>query len=89
MNLKSKKVKKYWGEDYEKINYSQIDQSIIKEFKGTHPDIIKNWLPKDSGVYQADSTYKITNKQKKHRVMVKLEKFFGLDLSKKHYKLIR
>ena len=29
MNLKSKKVKKYWGEIHEKIDYTQIDQSII------------------------------------------------------------
>ena len=34
MNLKSKKVKKYWGENYEKIDYTQMDQSIIKEFQG-------------------------------------------------------
>ena len=52
--LKSKKVKKYWGENFEKIDYTQMDQSIIKEFQGTHPEIIKNWLPKESGVYQAD-----------------------------------
>ena len=89
MNLKSKKVKKYWGEDYEKIDYSQMDQSIIKEFKGTHPEIIKNWLPKESGIFETNANYKLTKKQKKHRLMIKLEKFFGIELSKKHYKLIR
>ena len=89
MNLKSKKVKKYWGEDYEKIDYSQMDQSIIEEFKGTHPEIIKNWLPKESGIFETNANYKLTKKQKKHRLMIKLEKFFGIELSKKHYKLIR
>ena len=89
MNLKSKKVKKYWGENHERIDYSQMDQSIIKEFKGTHPNIIKKWLPKNSGIYRADSNYKLNIKQKKHRLMIHLEKFFGLELSKKHYKLIR
>ena len=89
MNLKSKKVKKYWGENHERIDYSQMDQSIIKEFKGTHPNIIKKWLPKDSGIYRADANYKLNKKQKKHRLMIQLEKFFGLELSKKHYKLIR
>jgi len=89
MNLKSKKVKKYWGENHERIDYSQMDQSIIKEFKGTHPNIIKKWLPKNSGIYRADSNYKLNKKQKKHRLMIHLEKFFGLELSKKHYKLIR
>jgi hypothetical protein len=89
MNLKSKKVKKYWGENHERIDYSQMDQSIIKEFKGTHPDIIKKWLPKVSGIYRSDSSYRLNKKQKKHRLMIQFEKFFGLELSKKHYKLIR
>jgi hypothetical protein len=89
MNLKSQKVKKYWGEDHEKIDYSQMDQSIIKEFKGTHPEVIKNWLPKENGIYKADTKYKLNKKQKKHRFMIRLEKFFHVELSKKHYKLIR
>ena len=88
MNLKSKKVKKYWGENHENIDYTQMDQSIIKEFQGTHQEIIKNWLPKDSGIYQADKNYQPDKKQKKHRLMIKLEKLFGIELSKKHFKLI-
>ena len=88
MNLKSNKVQKYWGRGPVNIDYSQIDQSIIKKFKGTHPKIVKDWLPKDVGLYIADSSYKLTQKQKKHRVMVKLENLFGLELSKKHYKLV-
>ena len=32
MNLKSKKVQKYWGKKSVKIDYSQIDQSIIEKF---------------------------------------------------------
>ena len=89
MNLKSKKVQKYWGEMPVVIDYSKMDQLIIKEFQGTHPKIIKDWLPKENGLYQTDSNYKITLKQKKHRIMLKLENLFGLELSKKHYKLVK
>ena len=89
MNLKVSKVQMYWGAKPVKIDYSQMDQSIIKEFKGTHPDIIKKWLPKVSGIYRSDSSYRLNKKQKKHRLMIQFEKFFGLELSKKHYKLIR
>ena len=46
MNLKSQKVQKYWGKRYESIDYSQIDQSIINAFKGTHPQIMENFLLK-------------------------------------------
>ena len=88
MNLKSSKVQKYWGKQYERIDYSQMDKSIIQEFKGTHPKIIENWLSKDKGLYQVDSNYEPTKKQKKHHAMIKIEKLFGINLSKKHYKLI-
>jgi hypothetical protein len=88
MNLKSGKVQKYWGSAPVRINYNQMDQEIIQEFHGSHPKIIQDWLPKDVGLYMADSSYKVTSKQKKHRFMLKLEKFFGLELSKKHYKLV-
>ena len=89
MNLKSSKVQKYWGSEPVKIDYTQMDQFIIKEFQGSHPSIIKDWLIREDGVYKADSNYILTPKQKKHRIMIKLEKFFSLDLSKKHYKLVR
>jgi len=89
MNLKSQKVQQYWGGEPAKIDYSQMDQSIIKEFSDTHPKIVKDWLPKDKGIYQTDPNYESTNKQKKHRLMLKLEKWFNLELSKKHYKLIK
>jgi glycosyltransferase involved in cell wall biosynthesis len=88
MNLKTSKVQKYWGYNPVKVDYTQIDQSIIKKFKGTHPKVMKEWLNNDQGLYQADSKYMLTKKQKKYRMMIKLEKFFGLDLSKKHYKLV-
>ena len=88
MNLKSSKVQKYWGGEPVKIDYTQMDQTIIQEFQGSHPEIMKDFLFKDAGIYKVDSTYKPTRKQIKHRLMIKLEKLFGLELSKKHYKLV-
>jgi hypothetical protein len=88
MNLKSSKVQKYWGGKPAKIDYSQIDGSIMQEFHGSHPEIIKDWLPKADGLFKVDKSYELTRKQKKHRMMIKLEKLFNLELSKKHYKLV-
>ncbi len=88
MNLKSIKVQKYWGAEPVKIDYTQMDHSIIEEFKGVHPQIMSEWLTSDDGLYQADPNYKLTKKQKKHRMMIKLEKYLNLELSKKHYKLV-
>ncbi|ALE02314.1 glycosyltransferase family 2 protein [Candidatus Pseudothioglobus singularis] len=89
MNLKSTHVQKYWNDDPKIIEYSQMDKSIIKEFNGTHPDIIRDWLPKEKGLFEVDSKYNLSFKQKKHRIMIRLEKLFGIDLSKKHYKTVR
>ena len=88
MNLKSYQVQKYWGKEPVKVDYSQMDQSIIKEFQGSHPEILKDWLPKKSGLYKVDPNYKPTKKQKKHRMIIMFEKLFGIDLSKKHYKRV-
>jgi hypothetical protein len=88
MNLKSSKVKKYWGSNHIKIDYSQMDQSIIQKFQGSHPKIINNWLPKETGLYVTDPSYKLSKKEKNHQLKMKLEGFFGIDLSKKHFKLV-
>ena len=89
MKLKSEKVQKYWGGSAKKIDYSKMDQSIIKKFQGTHPKIIQDWLPNDIELFKVDSSYKLTKKQKKHRIMIFFEKLFGLELSKKHFKLVK
>jgi len=88
MNLKSKKVQKYWGKNYSKIDYSQIDSKIFKEFHGNHPKIIVSWLPEGNEIFKADLRFKINLKHKKYRIMLKIENFFGVDFSKKHYKLV-
>jgi hypothetical protein len=88
MNLKSKMVQKYWGANHDKIDYTQKDPNIIKEFKGTHPEVLKDWLPKTYGLFQASPDYILTGKEKKHRLMIKLENLFDIELSKKHFKLI-
>ncbi len=89
MNLKSRKVQKYWNKQHKEIDYSQMDFQVIKEFHGNHPNVIKDWIPKELGLFQVDPNYTPTKKQIKHRFMMKIEKMFGLDLSKKHFKLVK
>ena len=89
MNLKSSKVQKYWGKTPTKIDYSQMDQSIIKKFNDTHPKVIEDWLPKERSLFKVDPNYELSFKQRKHRIMIRLENMLGLDLSKKHYKLLK
>ena len=65
-----------------------MDQKIIHKFKGTHPKIIQNWLPNEKGLFITDPNYKLSKKQKKHRLLLKLEALFRIDMSKKHFKLV-
>jgi hypothetical protein len=85
MNRKSANVQKYWDKNHRKIDYREIDQMIIREFTGTHPAVIKDWLPKEQGVFLANPAHTLTSKEKKHRLMKRIERWCGLDLSKKHY----
>jgi len=89
MNLKSEKVQQYWNKKHEKINYSNIDSQILTKFEGTHPLIMQNWIPKTQELFQANKDYVLSKKEKKHRIMLKLESLFVLELSKKHYKLVK
>ena len=88
MNLKTQKVQKYWGNKPVSIDYKQMDQAILEEFNGEHPNILSDWLPNEAGLFQTDPNYKLSSKQKKHRIMMIFERLFGLDLSKKHFRLI-
>ena len=89
MNLKSQQVQRYWGKSHKKIDYSQMDSKILKKYTGTHPKVVQDWLPKDLGVFKVDSSYKLTKKQKRHRIILIIENIFNIDLSNKHYKLVK
>jgi hypothetical protein len=88
MNLKAEKVQHYWGSQPLKVDYTKMDSLIIKEFTGSHPEVINEWLPQADGLFNVDSSYEPSIKQKKHRLMIKLENLFGLEFSKKHFKLV-
>ncbi len=90
MKLKFKMVDKYWGKTGErKVKYEEIDPKILREFKGTHPRVIQDWLPPAEGVFKANPYHKLTWKERKHRFLLFIEKIFKVDLSKKHFKLVK
>lgn len=85
MNRKSENVQKYWSNSHKRIDYREIDQEIIRAFTGAHPAVIREWLPKEPGLFQANPQHVLSKREKKHRLMLKLERLFGLELSKKHF----
>ncbi len=90
MNMKLKKVEKYWRATVSpEVKYSEIDGAILKGFKGSHPKVIQAWLPDDEGIFKPDPSHKLTKKEIKHRMGLIIEKIFGIDLCKKHFRLIK
>jgi hypothetical protein len=71
------------------VDYTKIDPAALKLFTGTHPKAVQDWLPKAEGIFQADPDYRLSKRDKKHRFMLRLERWFGLRFNKKHYKLVR
>lgn len=89
MNLKSASVQKYWNDSPPtKTDYSKIDGAVLKLFTGQHPGAVQDWLPAAEGIFQADPQHQLTSREKKHRRMMWLEKAFGFQFGKKHYRLI-
>ncbi|HTQ51823.1 MAG TPA: hypothetical protein VMJ12_14020 [Candidatus Acidoferrales bacterium] len=90
MNLKSAAVQRYWQNRPEAAaDYTQIDPAALRLFTGSHPQLIRTWLPGAEGIFRADPHYRLTAREKKHRRLLWLEKTFGLRFNKKHYRLIR
>ena len=90
MHLKASAVHKYWDDKpAAKADYTKIDLATLKLFAGAHPKVVQDWLPKAEGIFQADPNHQLTSREKKHWLMLRLEKWFGFRFSKKHYRLVR
>jgi hypothetical protein len=89
MNLKSAAVLKYWQNRPDAaVDYTQIDPATLKLFTGSHPRVIQPCLPKAEGIFKTDPNYQLSSREKKHRLMLKLEQWFGIRFNKKHYRPI-
>ncbi len=89
MNLKSSKVSRFWNHTPETIRYEAIDPTILSHFTGTHPAVVSGLFPEATHPFRADPDYRPSRKERRHRLMRRIERWFGLDLSKRHYTLVR
>ncbi len=88
MNEKIKSLEKFWLSNNPEVDYSHIDPTTVKEFTGTHPAVMKGWLPEEPAPFEPDPGYVPTAKDMKYRLKKKVEKALGLDLCKKHFKIV-
>jgi hypothetical protein len=90
MNLKTSEIYRHWVEKpVSPVDYANIDPVTLKLFTGTHPKVVQDWLPAAEGIFQANPDHKLTSREKKHRWMLELERWLGIQFDKKHYQRVR
>jgi hypothetical protein len=89
MNARKQSVAKHWStKPRAPIAYDNIDPQILHRFAGSHPAVVKDWLPPGDAVFTANPNHQLTSRERKHRLMLKLERWFGVQFRKKHYRLV-
>ena len=90
LNLRKQSVAKYWHQkSVPPVVYADIDPRTLQRFEGTHPKVIQDWLTPAEGLFPADPSHRLTSRERKHRLMLKIEQWFGVKFRKKHYRLVR
>jgi glycosyltransferase involved in cell wall biosynthesis len=91
VEAKAETGNRYWTEKTPfKSSYSDIDPAQIGEFRGTHPALMSDWLEHHANRgFEFDPDRPLTRRERKHRRMASLERRFGWDLSKRHFRIVR
>lgn len=91
VQAKAKAGNQYWTEKQAfSASYAAIDPQQLGPFTGTHPAIMASWIEAHANTdFKPDPEHQLTRRERKHRRLARLERRFGWDLSKRHFKLIR
>lgn len=77
---------RFWSANGVVIDLDAIDPEILQGFTGSHPAVIRDWLPEETGRFVPAGFHALTRREKKHRAMLRLEQCLALELTKKHYR---
>lgn len=80
----------YWEKAVFTSAYGRIDPQAIGPFEGTHPAVIAGWLESHANPgFELDPDHTLTFRERKHRLLRPLERHFGWDLSKRHFRIVK
>jgi len=89
MQAKLDQVSKYWSHGAPKVRYGNIDPQSLVPYTGTHPALMAGWLRDEAEQHFApDPAHVLTGRERKHRWSMRVERLLGVDLSRKHYRLV-
>jgi len=90
MREKIQRVSRYWGHAPPAFNSYTIDPQALRRFEGTHPAIMRDWLAREAETsFVPDPGHSPTRRERKHRWLMSLERAFGWELSKRHYRIVK
>jgi len=81
----------YWSEKQAfQSSYGDLDPQQVGPFRGQHPAIMADWIAEHANQdFEFNAAHRLTRREKKHRFNARLERLFGWDFSKRHFRLIR
>lgn len=89
MNAKQQSVERYWNKTPQEFSRYQIDPRAVKPYAGSHPGVMESWLTERADdAWQPNPEYEPTSREKRHRLAMRIERALGVDLSRKHFKLV-
>ena len=89
MQAKLDQVSKYWSHGAPTVHYGNIDPQSLVPYTGTHPALMADWLRDEAEQHFApDPAHVLTSRERKHRLSMRVERLLGVDLSRKHYRLV-
>ena len=90
MQAKQARVGKYWGHEHPLFHGYQMDPQGLVRFTGEHPAVMAHWLAHEAEQgFQPDPNYKLSRKEIRYRWKARIERWLGVDLTQKHFTLLR
>ncbi|MGH8659343.1 MAG: glycosyltransferase [Gammaproteobacteria bacterium] len=89
MQAKIQKVSRYWGHEPPPFTHYAIDPSALRPFSSRHPAVMRRWLAEEAAqCYEPDPSHVPSRRERRHRLMMHVEDWLGVDLTRKHFKLV-
>ncbi len=91
VRAKAETGNRYWSEKQAfREAYGDLDPEQVGPFEGRHPAIMTDWIAAHANPsFSFREDHRLTSRERKHRFNARLERWFGLDFSKRHFKLVR
>jgi len=90
MQAKIQKVSRYWGHAPPSFTHYAIDPKALRPFSGRHPAVMRRWLTEEAERgFEPDPGHVLGRRERRYRLMMCIEGLLGVDLSRKHFKLLQ